>query len=396
MASKGKTPTELKNDGKHLKESVFNPFYSPSIGDDGDESYLYARYKPSFPAISWDPLKEFKVTDRGHYADPPKRNLFSAAKKVKHLTPAIGTEILGIDLRQLSDPQKDELALLVAERGVVFFRDQEINIHEQLDLARYFGPLHKHATTPVPKEPGLEEVHVVYNDASRRPDPSAFSKFELWHTDVSYELQPPSTTSLKLLTGPEYGGDTIWSSGYALYSSFSPGFQKYLEGLTALHSAVDQADGARAAGLHVRREPVESIHPVVRVHPVTGYKSVYVNSGFTRRIIGVPKAESDSILQFLFHQIAENPDFQVRFHWEPNSIAFWDNRIVTHSAIFDFWPATRHALRATPHGEKPQSVEEYERETGKVAKDKLIETLKEQGVDLSVTNNAGKARGYND
>jgi sulfonate dioxygenase len=97
---------------------------------------------------------------------------------------------------------------------------------------------------------------------------------------------------------------------------------------------------------------------------------------FTRRIIGVPKAESDAILNFLFHQIAENPDFHVRFHWEVNSVAFWDNRVVTHSAIFDFWPATRHALRATPHGERPQSVEDYERQTGEVAKDRQIEIFK--------------------
>ena len=113
---------------------------------------------------------------------------------------------------------------------VIVFRDQELSIHEQLDIARHWGPLHKHATTPIPKEPGLEEVHgqsqtllqrksalrrtaVVYNDAARRPDSTAFSKLELWHSDVTYEIQPPSTTSLKVITCPEYGGDTLWSSG---------------------------------------------------------------------------------------------------------------------------------------------------------------------------------------
>ncbi|KAH8101019.1 alpha-ketoglutarate-dependent sulfonate dioxygenase [Cristinia sonorae] len=374
-----------------------NPFYSPANGDDVDDSaYEFARYKPSFPNIQWPPLEEITVTDRGQFADPEKKALFSAAKKVKHLTPVIGTELVGIDLRQLSSQQKDELSLLVAERGVVFFRDQELNIHEQLELARHWGPLHKHATTPIPREPGLEEVHVVYNDASRRPDPTAFSKLELWHSDVSYEIQPPSTTSLKVITGPEYGGDTLWSSGYALYSSFSPGFQKYLEGLHAVHSAVAQADGARAAGLPVRREPIESTHPLVRVHPTTGWKSIYVNPGFTRRIVGVPKAESDAILNILFHQISENPDFQVRFHWEPNSIAFWDNRIVTHTATFDFWPHTRHALRATPHGEKPTSVEEYERASGKVAKDRQVEIWKQQGLAVPGVQNGSKPRGYND
>lgn len=137
--------------------------------------------------------------------------------------------------------------------------------------------------------------------------------------------------------------DYLWR--YALYSSLSSGFQKYLEGLSALHSAVAQAEGARAAGLTVRRKEIETIHPVVRVHPATGWKSVYVNPGarccfsdvvptwlirwpgFTRRIIDVPKAESDAILSFLFHQISENPDHQVRFKWETNSIAIWDNRV---------------------------------------------------------------------
>ncbi len=138
---------------------------------------------------------------------------------------------------------------------------------------------------------------VVYTDGSRRPDPTAFSKLDLWHSDVSYEVQPPSTTSLKVIYGPPYGGDTLWTSGsvsynmvssvilitlsrsYSLYSSFSPSFQKYLESLSAVHSAVAQADGARAAGRPVRREAVETVHPIVRVHPVTGWKAIYVNPG---------------------------------------------------------------------------------------------------------------------
>ncbi|KAG1746986.1 hypothetical protein EDD22DRAFT_972924 [Suillus occidentalis] len=112
----------------------------------------------------------------------------------------------------------------------------------------------------------------------------------------------------------------------------SPGMQEYLEDLTALYSVAAQAEGSCAAGLHVRRESIETVHPVV----------------------------------------AKNVDFQVYFHWEPNSVAFWDNRIVTHTAAFDFWPQTRHALRATPHGEKPESVEEYERRMGKVAKERQM------------------------
>ncbi|KAF7773363.1 hypothetical protein Agabi119p4_5530 [Agaricus bisporus var. burnettii] len=393
----GNATVTTQSDPIHLAK----PFYTPAINDDGGKAYPYAQFEPFFPDVTWESLTEVHVEDRGLHADPLKRRLLSAASQVKHLTPVLGTEIGGIDLRNLTAEQKDDLALLVAERGVVFFRDQEIDIHQQLELGRHFGPLHKHATTPMPKC-GLEEVHVVYNDAAARPDPSAFSKIELWHADITYEIQPASTTSLKILTGPETGGDTLWTSGYALYSSLSPAFQKYLESLTALHSGVAQADGARAAGITVRRKDIETIHPVVRVHPATGWKSVYVNPGFTRRILGIPKSESDAVLTFLYQQMSENPDHQVRFKWEPNSIAFWDNRVVMHSATFDFWPATRHGLRVTPRGERPLSVKEYEEKTGKKAKDRQIEIWKQQGVDiasvatLDALNGIQKKRGYND
>ncbi|THH08948.1 hypothetical protein EW145_g2366 [Phellinidium pouzarii] len=416
---------KLKN-GKESESTPSNPFYSPPSGDDGDDTYEYNKYKvqlssppslllpkkkwtaeprhifqPLFPKVDWAPLEQFEVIDRGSFADPEKRALLSAARKVTDLTPAIGTEVEGIDLAKLSDAQKDELALLVAERGVVFFRNQPIDVHQQLDLARYFGKLHKHATTPMPREPGLEEVHVVYNDSSRRPDPSAFSKLELWHSDVTYELQPPSTTSLKGYTIPPTGGDTLFSSGVALYSALSPGMQTYLSGLSAVHSATAQAQGARAAGVHVRRHEVETVHPVVRVHPATGWKSVFVNPGFTRRIVGVPKGESDAVLKFLFGMITENTDFQVRFRWEKDSVAIWDNRVVIHSATFDFWPHRRHALRATPHGERPLSVAEYERKFGKHAKDRQQEIWKALGVadELEKARSAGAnggPKGYND
>lgn len=346
--------------------------------NDCNEHYKYAQYKPIHPAVSWGPLKEVKVVEKGLAADPEKKSLLSAASKVITLTPALGTELHGINLSQLSDKQKDELSLLVAERGVVFFRNQDINIHEQLDLGRHWGPLHKHATTAIPQEPGLEEVHVVYSDSSHRPDSTGFSK--RWHTDVSYELQPPSATSLKMLTCPETGGDTLWSSCYSLYSSLSPGFQTYLEGLSAVHSAIEHTNSARAAGSHVRREPVETVHPVVRVHPTTGWKSLYVNPGWTVRIVGVPKVESDAILAFLYTQMAENYDFQVRYKWEQNDVAIWDNRVTTHSATFDYWPSKRHALRVTPHGERPISVAEYEHTTGMRARDRQLDLWERQGI----------------
>ncbi|KIK35661.1 hypothetical protein CY34DRAFT_811979, partial [Suillus luteus UH-Slu-Lm8-n1] len=136
--------------------------------------------------------------------------------------------------------------------------------------------------------------------------------------------------------------------------------QAYLEGLAALYSVAAQAEGSRAAGVHVRREPIETVHPVVRVHPVTSWKSVHVNPGVTCRILGVPKLESDTIR---------------------NRIAFSQILDCTRTVTFDFQPQTRHALRASPHGKKPESVEE-ERQTDKVTEDRRIEILKEQRIEI--------------
>jgi sulfonate dioxygenase len=147
---------------------------------------------------------------------------------------------------------------------------------------------------------------------------------------VSYEIQPPSYTSLKILEGPPRGGggDTLFSSQYAVYDLLSPGYQKYLEGLTALHSAHEQAQGSRDAGRPVRREPIVSEHPLVRVNPVTGFKSVYYNPGFVVAIKGVPKLEGEAIKAYLDQVIMGTAEIQARVQWAPGTIVFWDNRSV--------------------------------------------------------------------
>jgi alpha-ketoglutarate-dependent taurine dioxygenase len=146
---------------------------------------------------------------------------------------------------------------------------------------------------------------------------------------VTYELQPPSYTSLKLLAGPPRGGggDTLWASQYAAYDLLSPAMQRYLEGLTALHSADMQAEGSRLAGRPVRRDPVTTEHPLVRTHPVTGWKSLFFNPGFVTKIVGVPKLESDNIIRYLNELICTTPELHVRFQLRKHDVAFWDNRI---------------------------------------------------------------------
>ncbi|KAI9679386.1 MAG: hypothetical protein M1817_005408 [Caeruleum heppii] len=323
--------------------------------DDYDD-YEHDHLKPRFPDLHWEPLTEIPYHDRGLHGHPEFRHLLAAATDIRDYTPKIGTELSGIRLAQLSDAQKDDLARLIAVRGVVFFRDQtDLDIDAQRELGQYFGKLHKHATTSVPRQPGLEDVHVVYTDEKSKDQRAMFTPTFLWHSDVTYEIQPPSYTSLKLLSGPPRGGggDTLWSSQYAAYDALSPGMQKYLQGLTALHSAEIQAEGSRASGRPVRRDPIVTEHPLVRTHPVTGWKSLFFNTGFVTKIVGIPRTESDAIIRYLNEIIATTQEMHVRFSWQKNDVAFWDNRVCNHSASYGFAPHRRHAVRVACHAERP-------------------------------------------
>lgn len=146
---------------------------------------------------------------------------------------------------------------------------------------------------------------------------------------MTYEVQPPSYTTLKLLSGPPRGGggDTLWASQYAAYDALSTGMQNFLEGLTALHSAEMQAEGSRAVGRPIRRDPIITEHPLIRTHPVTGWKSLFFNPGFVTQIIGIPKTESDAIISYLNEVITTTQEIHVRFQWGKNDVAVWDNRI---------------------------------------------------------------------
>jgi len=252
---------------------------------------------------------------------------------------------------------------------------------------------------------------VVYSDRFARPDPYAFSRAELFHSDVTYEVQPPGTTILKLYLTPEVGNDTLWSSGYvhvrsgkiraddryALYSSLSRPYQKYLESLYAVHTGFNQSLSRTGEVKIPRRQPIETIHPVVRVHPVTGWKAIFVNPGFVSRIVGVPKAESDATLEFLKNSFAQQTDATIRWRWETGDVALWDNRMVNHSATFDAYPSSRHGLRVTPHAEKPLSVEDYESRYGLKAKDWIQERYKSLGIEApAIDDGSSRAKAFRD
>ncbi|KAF2188134.1 TauD-domain-containing protein [Zopfia rhizophila CBS 207.26] len=321
-----------------------------------DETYEYEDLRVRFPDVHWPALEEVPYHDKGLEGHPEFKNLLDAATDVFDYNPKIGTEIHGVDLANLTDSQKNDLARLIATRGVVFFRNQKnFDIDAQRELGEYFGTLHKHATTAVPRREGLEDVHVVFTGETSPDLRAMFTPTFLWHSDVTYEVQPPSYTSLKVLTGPPRGGggDTLWSSQYAAYDALSSHMQKYLEGLTALHSAEMQAEGSRALGRTVRREPVVTEHPLIRTHPVTGWKSLFFNPGFVKKIVGIPKIESDHIVAYLNEVIGTTQEFHVRFQWGKDDVAFWDNRISNHSASYGFAPHRRHAVRVCCQAERP-------------------------------------------
>ncbi|KAL4871532.1 hypothetical protein BDV12DRAFT_206272 [Aspergillus spectabilis] len=314
-------------------------------------------YRPSRP-LYLDDIEKIRNTDRayvdaGSRADPEKKALLSAAKEVIHLTRHIGTEIVGLQLKDLTEQQKDELGLLIAERSVVFFRDQDISPQQQKALGEHYGEIEVHPQ--VAQVPGVPGVTVIWPALQATEFPANFRRpggASRWHTDLVHERQPAGVTHLHNDTVPTIGGDTLWASGYAAYEKLSPGFRKIIDGRTAIyrsaHPYLDR-EKPEAGPKHLERE-----HPLVRVHPATGWKALWVNRAMTDRIVGLDKAESDLILGYLYDVYEKNVDIQVRFKWTPRTSALWDNRITIHNASWDYEGSEpRHGTRVTSLAEKP-------------------------------------------
>lgn len=248
------------------------------------------------------------------------------------LTPRIGAIVSGVDLsKPLTNQEVTDLHQAITDHQVIFFRDQRLDPESLKRVGLHFGPLARHALKGLPDHPEVRKLHADEN--------SKHVAGEEWHTDMSCATIPPMGSILYLHTLPTMGGDTVFASMYAAYDALSDRMKAYLEGLTATH------DGKLAFGRFNPdgKFPV-AVHPVIRTHPVTGRKVLFVNKGFTARINEVPEAESAAILQFLFHH-CENAYFQVRFRWEPHSVAFWDNRCTQHLAIWDYYPQLRSGFR---------------------------------------------------
>lgn len=259
------------------------------------------------------------------------------------ISPKFGAELTDIVLLGLHDDEVESLQQLAAERGVVVVRDQTMTVHQQAEFAHRLGPL---TTYPVRNEDVPSELLVIHADENSKN--VAGSK---WHTDISSEERPPSLSMLRMEVVPSSGGDTLFSDMYQAFESLSPEMQRFLKRLSARHDP--KGHHLYLSGAKTLRELPSQIHPVIRTHPRTGRNALYVNSGFTARIQDVTRGESDALLAMLFDHIIQGLNFQIRVRWEPNTVVFWDNRVVQHHAAWDYYPQVRHGYRATSIGEIP-------------------------------------------
>ena len=272
---------------------------------------------------------------------------------VSRVTPSLGAVIEGVDLsEELSQPSVDRLGELLVAHHLLFFRGQPVTPQQQCRFAARFGELHIHPIYPV--LPELPEIMVIDTHGDFLPDN------DNWHTDVTFSTTPPLAGILAAKQLPSVGGDTLWSSNLAAYEALSDPMKSMLSGLTAEHSVVKSFPAGRWGADPKFKERYERAvakhppvtHPVIRTHPVSGRKALFVNEGFTTRINELGPRESDALLEFLFSH-AGRPEFILRWQWRVDDVAFWDNRITQHYAVADYLPQRRVMHRATVIGDRP-------------------------------------------
>ena len=267
------------------------------------------------------------------------------------LAPTIGAEIGNIDLRQpLAPVTRDGLYQALLDWKVIFFRDQDITREQHMTFSASFGELEIHPFAPSHVE--HPEMLRITHDGDHPGSENS------WHSDVTWRTAPPLGSVLRLLEAPPVGGDTLFADMGAAYRGLPKDIRDRVTGLNAVHDfeffrrrlVKKGASAEKLAALDAKYPNPE--HPVIRTHPDTGEQQIFVNRGFTRRIVGVSEEESARLLDILCDQ-ADFPEYQCRFKWQPNSIAFWDNRACQHYAVSDYWPERRTAERATIIGDVP-------------------------------------------
>jgi taurine dioxygenase len=269
------------------------------------------------------------------------------------LSSALGAQISGVDLsRDLTAGHRNAIEQALLAHQVLFFREQPITPQQQVRFAAQFGDLHVHPIYPnVPEQPEIMVLDTALTDVRDNA---------IWHTDVTFLPTPALGAVLSAKQLPAYGGDTLWASGIAAFEALSKPLQTLLDGLTATHdftrSFPVERFGSTADDLarweETRRKNPPLSHPVIRTHPVSGRKALFVNDGFTTRINELEPAESEAILKLLFAHTTR-PEFTIRWRWQENDIAMWDNRVTQHYAVDDYRPQRRIMHRATILGDAP-------------------------------------------
>ncbi len=272
---------------------------------------------------------------------------------VRRLAGAIGAEVFGVDLsRDLDDATVAALRAIWLEHGVIFFRDQELPPGRFLALARRFGQVIEY-----PFLRGLDDYPEIIPVVKLEQERTNFGG--VWHSDTAYLDVPPMATMLVAREIPPQGGDTLFASGYAAYEALSDGMKRMLDGVRAVNSSAradvskTREDRLRESARSDARKEYAAAHPVVRTHPETGRKALYVNRAHTQNFEGMTEEESAPLLSYLFmHQ--ERPEFTCRFRWAPGSLAFWDNRCVLHNPVNDYHGYRRVMHRITLAGDPPR------------------------------------------
>ena len=263
------------------------------------------------------------------------------------LSPTIGAEISGI--RMSGDLPEEQVAAIrqaLLDWKVLFFRDQDVSIAEHVAFGALFGELEIHPFTPNHAE-HPEVVVIHHTEKSKRGQND-------WHSDVTWRLEPSLGSILRARIIPPVGGDTLFADMMAAYDGLSDEVKEKIDGATAVHSFTHNFGRAMNEEQLTKFQVQypDAHHPVVRTHPETGRRGLYVNAAFTTHIEGMEPEESAKLLRYLYRQ-ASVPEYQCRFRWQVNSVAFWDNRAVQHYAAFDYLPHHRRVERVTVVGDKP-------------------------------------------
>ena len=271
--------------------------------------------------------------------------------EIRPIAGAIGAEVLGVDIGNMPDDTVRTVRQALLDHLVIFFRDQDITPEQQIAMARQFG-------TPVeyPFVKGLDEHPVITPVLKRENETSNFGG--IWHSDTTYQECPPMGTILMARELPPFGGDTIFANQYLAYETLSDGLKQTLAGLRSISSSnradvsKTREDRIRDGGTATAKKVLTGEHPVVRTHPETGRKALYINCAHTERFVGWTVEESAGLLNYLFqHQV--RPEFTCRFQWRPGSAAFWDNRCALHNPVNDYHGHRRLLHRITLQGDRP-------------------------------------------